>query len=344
MKDKIIMRAFCRVLSLAAVCVLGLAGIAEAQTRIKFTLDWRFEGQTSFMWLGLARGYFKQEGLDVEVDPGTGSAAAIQRIHTGPYDMGLGDMSSLIEYLGNFPDQQGVQMVYLQYDEAPLAFFALKKSGITSIADLAGKSVIGGVYDVNRRLFPIIAKAAKIDPASVSFVNIDPALRSNAVIQGSAVATGGFSYAVLDFQARGVKPEDLVVLKISDLGVHIYGNGVLVSSKLIKENPRAVAGFVRAFNRAFHETLADPEAAAKALKAREPLTDEKLELARLTLMKPSMQTQRSSANGLGGIDKGTLEQQIKDVSAIFALKTTPTADMVFNGSFLPPKSERMPLN
>jgi NitT/TauT family transport system substrate-binding protein len=343
MKDKSVMRRFCGVLSLIAVFVLALAGVAEAQTPIKFTLDWRFEGQTSFMWLGLARGYFKQEGLDVQVDPGTGSTAAIQRIHTGPYDMGLGDISSLIEYAGNFPDQQRVQMVYLQYDEAPLAFFALKKSGITSIAGLSGKSVIGGVYDVNRRLFPIFAKAAKIDPASVNFINIDPALRANAVIQGSAIATGGFSYAVLDFEARGVKPEDLVVLNVSDLGVHIYGNGVLVSTKMIKENPKAVTGFVRAFNRSLREALADPEAAIKALKVREPLVDEKIELSRLTLMAPSMATKRSRMDGLGGIDTSALGQQIKDVASVFALKSTPTVDMVFNSSFLPPKSERMPL-
>src|SRR5262245_22451896 len=216
--------------------------------------------------------------------------------------MCLGDMSSLIEYLANFPNDRKVQMVYLQYDEAPLAFFALKKSGIKTIADLAGKSVIGAVFDVNRRLFPVIAKAAKIDPNSVNFVNTDPALRANAVIQESADATGGFSYASLDFEARGVKPEDLVVMKIVDVGVHIYGNGVLVSTKLIKEKPQVVAGFVRAFNRAFRETLADPEASIKALHAREPLTDEKLELKRLLLMKPNMQTPRSSNNGLGGVD------------------------------------------
>ena len=108
---------------LAILVVLScLCGAVQAQTKIKMTLDWRFEGQTSFMWLGLQRGYFQKEGLDVQVDAGSGSTAAIQRIHTGAYDMGLGDMSALIEYYGNNPGQTRLQMVYLQYDEAPLAF------------------------------------------------------------------------------------------------------------------------------------------------------------------------------------------------------------------------------
>src|ERR1700716_4363497 len=93
--------------------LLAVSSAVSAQTRIKMTLDWRFEGQTSFMWLGLQRGYFQQEGVDVQVDAGTGSTAAIQRIHTGAYDMGLGDMSALIEYYGNNPGATRLQMVYL---------------------------------------------------------------------------------------------------------------------------------------------------------------------------------------------------------------------------------------
>jgi NitT/TauT family transport system substrate-binding protein len=324
------------------VLLLALAQTAGAQTKIKMTLDWRFEGQTSFMWLGLQRGYFQKEGLDVQVDAGSGSTAAIQRIHTGAYDMGLGDTSALIEYYGNNPGQTRLQMVYLQYDEAPLAYYALKKSGAKSIADLAGKSISGQPFEVTRKMFPVFAHAAKIDPASVKWVTVDSQLRSNAVITGAAFACGGFFTVPLEFEARGVKREDVVELKVSDVGVRVYGNGLMVSNELIQKNPKAVQGFVRAMNRAFREMLAEPEASVKALNARDPLTEFKQEMERLTLLRPAILTSRTKDTGLGHVDMPTLTKQIEYVASSVQLKAKPTAEQIFNASFLPPLPERLP--
>lgn len=315
----------------------------EAQTKIKMTLDWRFEGQTSFMWLGLQRGYFQKEGLDVQVDAGSGSTAAIQRIHTGAYDMGLGDMSALIEYYGNNPGQTRLQMVYLQYDEAPLAYYALKKSGAKSIADLAGKSITGQPFEVTRKMWPVFARAAKIDPNSVKWVTVDGALRSNAVISGQAFACGGFLTVPLEFEMRGVKREDVVELKVSDVGVRVYGNGLMVSNELIAKNPKAVQGFVRAMNRAFREMLSESDASIKALNQRDALTEYKAEMERLNLLRPAILTSRTKVTGLGHVDMPTLEKQIEYVASSVQLKAKPTAEQIFNASFLPPLQERLPL-
>jgi NitT/TauT family transport system substrate-binding protein len=336
-------RSLIRVATAAFLALLTFGGSAQAQTRIKFTLDWRFEGQTSFMWLGLARGHFQKEGLDVQVDAGVGSTAAIQRIHTGAYDAGLGDTSALIEYAGNNPGQTRLQMLYLQYDEAPLAYYTYKKTGAKSIADLAGKSIAGQSFEVTRKMFPVFAKAAKIDPATVTWVTVDPQLRSNAVIKGDAFACGGFLTVPLEFEARGVKRDELVEMTVAATGIRLYGNGLMVSNKLIAENPKAVAGLVRALNRSFREMLADPDASIKALNVRDPLTQYKIEMERLNLLRPAIETARTKVTGFGYIDKATLERQIEYVASAVNLKSKPEADTLFNASFLPPQAERMPL-
>ncbi len=332
-------------LKLAAAALLALPFTVHAQalTKVRFSLDWKFEGQTSFFHMAKIKGWFEQEGLDVTIDSGNGSAAGIQRIASGAYDIVLADISALIEFMANNPGPTRMQAVYLLYDQAPLAYFTLKKSGITSIAGLQGRSIAAAPFEVTRKMWPVIAKAAKIDPASVKWVTIDPALRSNTVIKGDADASSGFLNANLEYFARGVKQDELAVFPVADLGLRLYGNAVIASSKLISENPKAVAAFVKVANRAFREGLADPATSIRFLKQREPLADEKLELTRFELLFPAMLTERTKSGGLGAISKLDLENQVDYVTEAFGLKVRPNADLIFNSSFLPPRAERMPL-
>jgi ABC-type nitrate/sulfonate/bicarbonate transport system substrate-binding protein len=131
------------------------------------------------------------------------------------------------------------------------------------------------------------------------------------------------------------------VLRYTDAGVQLYGNAILASSALVAEQPGVVAAFLRASNRALVECLAQPALAVAAVRQREPILDEKLELARWAITSQYLAAPDTRRHGLGDIDPALLARQVEQVAHAFELKSVPAPDALFNRSLLPAPAARM---
>ncbi|WP_120971703.1 ABC transporter substrate-binding protein [Comamonas sp. lk] len=316
------------------------ATAAFAATPIKFQLDWRFEGPSALFLQPAAQGYFQAAGLNVTIDAGSGSGGAIQRVASGSYDMGFADLAALMEFQANNPDMKEKPVaVMMVYNNTPASVMALRKSGIAKPADLSGKKLGAPVFDAGRRGFPLFAKANQV--GEVQWTSMDPPLRETMLVRGDIDAITGFTFtSLLNLETRGVKASDVVVLPFADNGVKLYGNAIIASPKLVKENPEAIKAFLQAFTKGVKEVIAHPAASIAHVKARDGIVNSQLEGRRLQLaIDTVINTADARAEGFGQIAPTRLALMASQVSDVYGTKTRVNPQTVWNGSFLPSAAE-----
>ncbi|MEY4662777.1 MAG: hypothetical protein RLZZ239_1250 [Pseudomonadota bacterium] len=325
----------------AALAAVAAFGTAQAQTTpLKFQMDWRFEGPAAFFLVPGAKGYFKDAKLDVTVDSGNGSGGAVTRVASGTYDLGFADLAALMEFHANNPDAPNKPVaIMMVYNNTPASVMALKKSGIKTPADLTGKKLGAPVFDAGRRAFPIFQKANDI--GNVAWTAMDPPLRETMLVRGDVDAITGFTFtSLLNIEARGVKAADVVVMQYPDFGVKLYGNAIIASPKILKENPAAVKAFLSAFTKGAKDVIANPAAAIETVKARDGIINVELETRRLQLAIDTVINSPSArAEGFGQVNGPRLTLMASQVSDAFSTKTRVKVDDIWNGSFLPSTKE-----
>ena len=332
-------RSFLKIAAITAA-IIGFSAANAQNTPIKFQLDWRFEGPAALFLTPLAKGHFKDAKLDVTIDAGNGSGGTIQRVASGAYDMGAADMAALMEFHANNPDAPNKPVaVMMIYNNTPASVMALKKSGIKTVADLSGKKFGAPVFDAGRRSFPIFAKANNI--SGVQWTSMDPPLRETMLARGDVDAITGFTFtSLLNLEARGVKAEDVVVIPYASNGVRLYGNAIIASPKLLKENPAAVKAFLVALAKGVKQVIAKPGDSIADVKARDGIINVELETRRLQLaIDTVVNSADARAEGFGKINPGRLSLMASQVSDSFNTKSRVNPDNVWSSAYLPSNAE-----
>ena len=328
--------------AIVASVALFAAGAVQAQTPVKFTLDWKFEGPAAPFVVAIDRGYYKAEGLDVTMDTAGGSLEPLNRIASGTYDVGFGDINSLIKFRDANPGVP-IKAIFMVYNKPPFSIVARKSRGVTKPKDLEGKKLGAPAPDGAYAQWPIFVKANNIDAAKVTIENVGFPVREPMLAAGQVDAITGFSFSsYINLKDRGVPADDIVVLLMADYGVNLYGNAIIVNPKFAAEKPEAVKGFLRAFLKGLKDTVKDPTSAVDSVIRRNDVAKKDVELERLQMaLKDNILTPEVKANGFGNIVPARLDAAIDQIGLTYKFKAKPKAGDIFDPSFLPPNADRL---
>jgi NitT/TauT family transport system substrate-binding protein len=326
---------------LIATAAALATGHASAQTDLKFALDWKFEGPSAPYFVAIDKGYYKAEGLNVTVDSGPGSVAGIARVAAGTYPLGFFDINSLVKFRDQNPAQK-VQAVLMVYDNPPFAIISTTKGGVAKPKDLEGKTLGAPAADGAFAQWKAFVKENGIDDTKVKIENVGFPVREPMLADGKVQAITGFSFSsVFNLLQGGVAEKDIKVLLMSDYGLVLYGNAIMVNPDYAKANPKVVAGFVRATIKGALDTIKDPDSAIKSVMARNDTANAKIELERLKMsLRDNFVTPYVKANGFGGVDMARLAKSIDQIALTYDFKARPKAEDIFTNEYLPPAAER----
>jgi NitT/TauT family transport system substrate-binding protein len=329
---------------LALAAAIGFSSLAtppaQAETKLKMVLNWKYQGPQGWFFLAQDRGYFKEAGLDVIMDQGNGSGAGVPLVANGTYDVAFGDINALIELAAKKPDDAPIA-VYVMYNRPPFTIAVKADSPIKSPKDLEGKTLGGAANDGALKLFPAFCKLAKIDCTKINITNMQPNLREQMLMQGQV--DGVFGYVnTIRFSAKllGVDDSKIRYINYGDYGMDLYSNAIIVSKKLAKENPVAVKGLIAAINKGLKDALKDPDAAVAAVAKREPLIKIPVERERFdATIKDEMNHPEIAKIGLGAVDMNRLKRSIDILVDADKLPRTPAVSEIFTPDFLPPAAD-----
>jgi NitT/TauT family transport system substrate-binding protein len=319
-----------------------ITGAVAAETAVRFTLDFKFEGPSAPFLFAFDKGYYKKEGLDVTIDEAAGSLEAIERVASGTYDMGFADINSLIKFRDMKPNTP-VKAVFMLYNRPPFAVIGRKSRGINTPKDLEGKTLGAPPTDLAYAQWPIFVHANGIKASKVTIENVSFPVREPILAAGQVDAITGLSFtSFIDLKEKGVPVDDLVVLLMADYGVNLYGSAIIVNSKFADEHADAVKGFLRAFTKALRETVLRPGVAIESVVKRNTQAKKNIELDRLNMaIRENIVTPEVKMNGYGDIDRDRFAGAIEQIALTHKFKAAkPKPEDVFDASFLPSAAER----
>jgi NitT/TauT family transport system substrate-binding protein len=239
------------------------SGEPKELTPFSFQLNNPPNGSNSGFAAAIEQGFYADAGLDVKIEPGTGSSQTVQMVAAGQGKIGYADSTAATQLIA-----QGAPLVVLAtiYQSNPNEVIALSDSGIDSIADLKGKKVGTPVPSSQASMLPLFLESNGLDASDVELINLAPTSLVQSLLQNQVDAIlGSIDTYQVQLEQQGAK--DLFTAMFADNGVPTVSTSIFAQREYVEQNPELVSAFVRASLQGWEYATTNPKGAVADVKS-----------------------------------------------------------------------------
>jgi len=259
-----IKRLTCVIAAVAAL--VASPAFAQGKDKVVLLLNWYVYSEHAPFFLGKARGYFDQEGIDLDIQEGRGSGVTVQAVAAGTATFGYADVATMIKAASKGAP---VTAVGVALQTSPMSVMSFADRNIRKPDDIKGKTVAVTPGDSMSQIWPLFLKKTGLKDSDFKTVSGDAQTKLNAVMNNQADLLLGY---VMDqaIKLQDATHKDVYPIRFADYGVNMVSSGIIVQKDYLKAHPDVVKRFLRAATRSLEESAKNPEAAIDAMLKANP--------------------------------------------------------------------------
>lgn len=317
------------VVALGALVALAAPVFAgtPAPAKVRFRLDWKPGAQHSPFYLARERGYYAQEGIDLEIISGSGSADSVKTLGTRAVELALVDALVLVQAR---EQQVPAQAVAAYYQRTPISLISPAAKPIKSAQEMLGKKIGSKKGSSTSQGLTLFLEANNIKPEQLQLVDIGFGVQP--LVVGQVDGLMGFTMnEPIEAEAAGMPVHEIM---IADSGVKAYGLTISANERFLREQGNLVRGFLKATRRAMEDAAKEPKAAVEALAKAVPEISLERELKVLRRVVPVWTSADTKANGFGWHTEAAWQQTVDTTVRLKLVEKAPVVREAFTAGYL----------
>jgi len=313
---------------LALVLALAWTDAANAADKVRFRLNWVPGAEYAPFYLGKEKGFFAEQGIDLDILPGEGSTVTAKLVGNRSADFGLAGADVVL--ISNSRDLPLVS-IGIMTQELPGGIIFPTDSGIKELTDLYGKRLGVQLKSATEKQWRAVAKIANLDEKKIIEV---PADRAIAQLIANKTIDAGIAFYFNDGLKLVAEGVPMSWIPFSEHGLHFYADALITHPDLIKENPDLVRRFGRAFVKSWTYAIANEKETLNSFLRQNPTIDPKYSALKLPVVLKMGQSPETKQHGFGYSTRERWEEMQKMLISMELMPTAVDVSKVATNEFL----------